>query len=219
VLCVSCIGNDFPELELRSQVLELTGRARPDMASLAPGSFDLPEGPNLNPPEMVIALLEKMTSQGIKPELECFDSGMVNAANLLIRQGRIHPPFYFNLLLGSRYGGPATARHLSGMVADLPPGAVWAGAGIGRFQLPVNVLALAMGGHCRTGLEDNIYQVWDRSLLATNAMLVRRIAELAETFGRPLASQVLAREMLGLVAPATCQASARDSSEPGSVAA
>ena len=107
-------------------------------------------------------------------------------------------PWYFNLLLGSRYSVPATARHLSNMVEDLPPGSVWSAAGIGLFQLPMNTLALAMGGHCRVGLEDNIYLVFDRSELATNGGLMDRLALLAETFGRPLASPARARIMLGL---------------------
>jgi 3-keto-5-aminohexanoate cleavage enzyme len=93
---------------------------------------------------------------------------------------------------------PATARHLSNMIEDLPPESVWSAAGIGLFQLPMNTLAIAMGGHCRVGLEDNIYYDFDRSELATNIGLVERIALLADTFGRSLASPLRARDILGL---------------------
>jgi 3-keto-5-aminohexanoate cleavage enzyme len=148
---------------------------------------------------MVLALGEKMVARGIKPELECFDFGMINAANMLIAKGHLgEPPYYFNLLLGSRYSVPATARHLSNMIEDLPPESVWSAAGIGLFQLPMNVLAIAMGGHCRTGLEDNIYHGFDRRELATNESLVERLAHISETFGRPLASSTRARALLGL---------------------
>lgn len=213
VVCVSCSGRNFPEFERRSEVLDLTGRARPDMASLTTTSLDFPTGPSVNAPDMVLALAEKMKRNGIKAELECFGFGMVNAALLLLRKGLADPPFYFNLLLGSRYSVPATARHLSNLVADLPEGAVWAAAGIGFFQLPMNTMAIAMGGHCRVGLEDNLYYGFDRSELATNAALVERVIRISETFGRPVASRARAREMLGL-GPAPASGSAvRDASQ------
>jgi uncharacterized protein (DUF849 family) len=206
VICVSCSGRNFPDLERRSEVLDLTGRAHPDMASLTMTSLDFPTGPSLNAPDMVVALAEKMIRNGIKPELECFDFGMINAANMLIRKGLLAPPFYFNLLLGSRYSVPATARHLSNMVADLPPGALWSAAGIGLFQLPMNVLAIAMGGHCRTGLEDNIFFGFKRGELGTNRAMAERLVRLTEEFGRPLASPAQAREMLGLTAAPAAEA-------------
>jgi uncharacterized protein (DUF849 family) len=199
IICVSCSGRNFPEFERRSEVLELTGPARPDMASLTLTSLDFPSGTSQNSPEMVIALAQKMVERGIKPELECFDFGMINAAKLLMGKGLLgNGPWYFNLLLGSRYSVPATARHLSNMVEDLPAGSLWSAAGLGLFQLPMNTLAIAMGGHCRTGLEDNIHFAFDRGELATNAGLMNRLALLAETFGRPLATSARARQLLGL---------------------
>ena len=176
-------------------------------------SLDFPTGTSQNSPDMVIALAEKMVDHGIKPELECFDFGMINAANMLIAKGLVGDgPHYFNLLLGSRYSVPATARHLSNMVADIPPDSVWSAAGIGLFQLPMNLLAIAMGGHCRVGLEDNIYHGFDRGELATNEGLVERVANISEAFGRPLASSARARTLLGL-----SRSAAR--SEPAAIAA
>jgi uncharacterized protein (DUF849 family) len=198
VICVSCSGRNFPEFERRSEVLELTGLAQPDLASLTLTSLDFPTGTSQNSPDMVVRLATRMAERGIVPELECFDFGMVAAANMLIGKGVLRPPFYFNLLLGSRYSVPATARHLGNMLVDLPPGSHWSAAGIGLYQLPMNTLALAMGGHCRVGLEDNIYFGFDRSELATNVGLVRRVKQLSETFGRPFASSREARELLGL---------------------
>jgi len=206
IICVSCSGRNFPEFERRSEVLELSGPARPDMASLTLTSLDFPSGTSQNAPDMVIALAAKMAERGIKPELECFDFGMINAANMLIGKGLLGDgPQYFNLLLGSRYSVPATARHLSNMLEDLPPDSVWSAAGIGLFQLPMNVLAIAMGGHCRVGLEDNIYYGFDRGELATNEGLVERVVNMSQAFGRPLASPAQARAMLGMD-PAPCGA-------------
>jgi 3-keto-5-aminohexanoate cleavage enzyme len=199
ITCVSCSGRNFPEFEQRSEVLELTGAARPDLASLTLTSLDFPTGTSRNEPEMVIALAQRMVERGVKPELECFDFGMINAANMLIARGLVgEPPYYFNILLGSRYSVPATARHLSNMLEDLPTQSLWSAAGIGLFQLPMNMLAIAMGGHARVGLEDNIYQGLDRGVLATNQGLVDRLAHLSETFGRPLAGPAEARALLGL---------------------
>ena len=199
IICVSCSGRNFPEFERRSEVLDLRGLARPDLASLTLTSLDFPTGTSQNAPDMVIALAEKMVANGIKPELECFDFGMVNAAQLLIGKGLLgEPPYYFNLLLGSRYSVPATARHLANLLVDLPPASLWSAAGIGLYQLPMNTLAIAMGGHCRVGIEDNVYYDFGRRELATNAALVARVAELSRTFGRPLATPARARELLGL---------------------
>jgi 3-keto-5-aminohexanoate cleavage enzyme len=201
VMCVSCSGRDFPELERRSEVLELTGLAHPDMASLTMTSLDFPTGPSVNAPNMVLALAAKMVANGIKPEIECFDFGMINAANMLISKGQLgEPPYYFNLLLGSRYSVPATARHLSNMLEDLPNDSLWASAGIGLFQLPMNALGIVMGGHCRVGIEDNIFYGFDRSQLATNPALVQRLTHIAESFGRPVATHAQARAMLRLAA-------------------
>jgi 3-keto-5-aminohexanoate cleavage enzyme len=183
IISVSCSARNFAELERRSEVLELTGAARPDLASLALTSLDLLTVTSHNAPDMVIALGEKMVRRGIKPELECFDLGMINAANMLIRKGLLgEPPYYFNLLLGSRYSVPATARHLSNLIQDLPGRSVWSATGGGLFQLPISTLAIAMGGHCRVELADNI----------------DGIARLAEIFGRSLATPARARELLGL---------------------
>jgi uncharacterized protein (DUF849 family) len=203
ITSVSCSGRDFPEFERRSEVLELTGAARPDMAGLTLTTLDFPTGTSQNPPDMVIALAEKMIAKGIKPALACLDYGMISAANMLIGKGLLGGgPHYFNLLLGSRYSVPATAKHLAGMVDDLPDDSVWSAAGIGLFQLPMNALAIAMGGHTRVGLEDNIFHGFDRSELATNQGLVERVADLSETFGRLLATPSHARAMLGLGPPA-----------------
>ena len=84
------------------------------------------------------------------------------------------------------------------MLEDLPGDALWSAAGIGLFQLPMNVLGIVMGGNCRVGLEDNIFFGFDRRQLATNVELVQRLVEIARSFGRPVATHVEARTLLGL---------------------
>ena len=113
-------------------------------------------------------------ARGIKPELEVLELGMINTAKLLIGKGLVPPPYYFNILLGSRHTTAATALNLSVAIAGLPCQSVWSGTGLGRFQVPVNMLSIAMGGHVRTGVEDNLYYDHERSRLASNEDLVRR---------------------------------------------
>ena len=111
----------------------------------------------MNDPETISGLAERMHACGIVPELEVFDLGMTDYAKYLRERGVLRPPFVFNLLLGSLGTLAATPLHLALLTQALPEGSTWAGAGIRRFQLPVNALAIASGWHVRVGLEDNLW--------------------------------------------------------------
>jgi 3-keto-5-aminohexanoate cleavage enzyme len=101
------------------------------------------------------------------------------------------------MVLGVRGGAPGTIQQLLHMVQMLPPGALWSACGIGRAQLPIGVAAMTMGGHVRTGLEDNLYYR-KGELAKSNAQLVSRLARIAGELGRPVASPAQAREILGI---------------------
>jgi 3-keto-5-aminohexanoate cleavage enzyme len=199
VLCVTTSGRTFPELERRMDVLALAGDAKPDMASLTLGSLNFRDGPSVNAIADIEALAARMAQAEIKPELEVFDLGMAQMAQRLLDRGLLgaSPP-YVNVLLGNVNTAPAHARALTAVLAELPAGAVWAAAGLGAAQLPVNGLAVFMGGHVRTGLEDNPH--WDAHTRepATNTMLIERVAALAAIAGRPLATAAQTRALLGL---------------------
>ncbi len=198
IVCVTTSGRTFGELEQRADVLALDGEARPDMASLTLGSLNFRDGPSVNSIATVRALAERMREQQIRPELEVFDTGMAYLAAVLADEGLLAPPLYANVLLGGINTAPARAETLAQIVRELPDGTVWAAAGLGGFQLPANGLAIFMGGHVRTGLEDNPW--WDHATRepATNAGLVHRVAALAELAGRRVATPEEARELLGL---------------------
>ena len=198
VICVSTSGRDVPELEKRADVLALEGDAKPDMASLTLGSLNFRTSASVNAPDTIVALAERMAERGIVPELEVFDTGMAYLAAELEDRGVLHGPLYANLILGSVNTAPATARDLAHLVDALPPGTTWAAGGIGPFQLPMNAMAVFMGGHVRTGLEDNPAMDAERTLPATNRALVERVTALAGTAGRPLATPAAVRERLGL---------------------
>ena len=198
IVSATTSGRRSGELEQRAAVLELDGDAKPDLASLTTGSLNFNDGPSVNSPDVITALAERMLARGIKPELEVLELGMINTAKLLIGKGLVPPPYYFNILLGSRHTTAATALNLSVAVAGLPRRSVWSGTGLGRFQVPVNLLSIAMGGHVRTGVEDNLYYDHERSRLASNEDLVRRLVRIATEAGRPVASAEVARGVLGL---------------------
>src|SRR5690606_29172536 len=109
-------------------------------------------------------------------------------------------PLHVQFVLGVKHALPARRDILEFEVAklkELMPEATWVAAGIGRHQLEVNRWSLELGGHCRTGLEDNVR--WDKDTLATsNAQLVERVAALCSDYGRRPATAAEARELLGL---------------------
>jgi 3-keto-5-aminohexanoate cleavage enzyme len=198
VLCATTSGRVFKSFEERSAVLDIEGDIKPDFASLSLGSMNFPTEASLNPPQMIERLAMKMAEKGISPELEVFETGMVNVAAYLIRKGHLRKPHYFNLFFGLLGTMPARMVDVCHQVHSLPQGAVWGAAAGGRFQLPVNTSALVMGGHVRVGLEDNLFYDYDKTVLATNEGLVKRVVRIASELGRPIAGPSDTRRMLGL---------------------
>lgn len=198
IVGVSTSGRNIPEFEKRSACLDLVGDARPDFASLTLSSLNFPKQASMNAPDMVAGLLQKMNSNGIRPELEVFDLGMVNYAHYLIKQGLLKPPYYFNILLGNIAGAQADLVSLGLMVEKLPEGAIWAVAGIGNCQLDANVMGLSAGGGVRIGIEDNIYANAERDVLISNKEQISRILKLSSTMGLRPYSHFEARHLLGV---------------------
>lgn len=172
-------------------------RLRPEIASFDCGSVNFGDGVFVNSPAFLDTLADRMIEYNVKPEIECFDSGMIENAMRLIDRGLLTPPFWFQFVLGVRGGAPATPQQLIHMVNQLPPNSHWSVCAIGRYQLPMNILAIAMGGHARTGLEDNIYYSY-RKLAEGNAPLVARVARIAREADRELATPDEVRGLLGL---------------------
>lgn len=201
IVCVSTTGRLWGELERRAEVLDLDGALKPDLASLTLGSLNFPRQASVNEPETIVALAERMAERGVMPELEIFELGMVDYAKHLIAREVLRPPFYFNLLLGSLGTLSASLLHLGLLTEALPEGSVWAGGGIGRFQLGVNALAIAAGAHVRVGLEDNLWLDERKERPASNLALVRRLVAIAEACEREIATPTQARGLIGLPAP------------------
>ena len=173
---------------------------RPDMASLSVGSNNFPTRVYENPPDLVDWLASEMLRHDVKPEIEAFDLSHVVQAARMQGDGRLKGPLYVQFVMGVKNAMPVDRAVFEFYVATLKrlaPDATWTGAGIGRDQLTLNRWSLELGGHCRTGLEDNVR--WDKDRLApSNAALVGRVAELCAEYGRHPATVAEARSLLSL---------------------
>lgn len=168
-ICVSLTGRNFPELEKRSAVLEL----KPDMGSLTMSSINFPKAASINQPDIILALIEKMEDNGVIPEIECFDSGMLNYTNYLINKGILKGPHYINVILGNLYNGQADLATVASILAAKPKDSVMCFGGIGKDQFKANMLGLLYADGVRVGIEDNLY--YKDRMLATNGKLLQRI--------------------------------------------
>jgi len=172
----------------------------PDMASLTVGSNNFPTRVYENSPDLVDWLASEMLKYKVKPEIEAFDLSHIFQAAKMQADGRLQGPLYVQFVMGVKNAMPADKRSFDYFVETLgrlAPDAQWCAAGIGRYQIEVNEWCVAAGGHCRTGLEDNIRI--DRDTLApSNAALVRRVVDFCDRYARPVATAAQARAILGL---------------------
>lgn len=198
VICVSLSGRTFRGFKKRAEPLQLEGEAKPDMGSLTLSSVNFNKQASLNSPDMIQTLAREMKHRDILPELEAFDTGMINYAKYLERKGLIEPPHYFNLILGNIACAQADLLHVSVMLRDLPPNSLWSLGGVGDYQLMMNSIAIAIGSGVRVGLEDNIWYDPARTKLARNSELIRRIHRLAEANERKIMKPAELRRLLNL---------------------
>ncbi|ROQ93291.1 BKACE family enzyme [Desulfosoma caldarium] len=171
-------------------------RLLPEMASFTTGSNNLPGIVYENSPQFLEFLAGVFNETGVKPEIEVFETGMINNALYLQRKGLIHPPLHFDFVLGAPGSMPGTVKNLLFLSESIPPGSTWSVAGIGKAEIPLATAAIVMGGHVRVGLEDNL--VMPDGSPATNAKLVEKIVRIARETGREIASPDEARRILSL---------------------
>jgi 3-keto-5-aminohexanoate cleavage enzyme len=177
--------------------LTLTGADRPDMATLTTGTVNF--GPDVfwNPRPLVRDIARRIRALGIKPEIECFDVGMIDEANVLAKEGLVDLPAHYDFVLGVPGALSARVDALEFMIKSLPEGSTWTVAAVGRHQLPFVEEAAVRGGNARVGLEDNIY-VSKGVLAQGNWELVAEAARRAKAKGRTLATPEEARKILRL---------------------
>jgi 3-keto-5-aminohexanoate cleavage enzyme len=176
---------------------------KPDMGTLNAGTLNFGDEIFVNHPQDIVRLAEAFKEFGVVPEVEVYESGMIDVVGKLVKKGIItHTPLHMQFVLGvpgGMSGKPKNLLYMQEHLAEEIPTATWAVAGIGRWHLPTAMLALVSGGHIRCGFEDNIF--YHKGIVAdSNAQLVARIARIAEEIGRPLATPAQAREILALPA-------------------
>lgn len=171
-ICVSLTGRMFPEFEKRSEVLEL----KPDMGSLTMSSINFPKQASINEPDIILRLIEKMHSFGVIPEIECFDSGMLNYAKYLASKKLLEPPFYVNVIFGNMYNAQVDLATVSSILCNKLDNSVMCFGGIGSQQLKANTLGLMYANGVRIGLEDNLYL--EDKFKTTNIQLLNRMHSL-----------------------------------------
>ena len=185
-------GRIFKTFDTRAQVLTL----KPQSASLTTGSVNFANFIYENEPALIEYLAEIMFKNNIKPELEIFDTGMIQNALALKKKGLLKEPLQFNFVMGIKGAMTATPKNLLHCVEMLPPDSVWQVSVVGPAHVQMSTIAIAMGGNVRVGLEDNLQ--YSPGVLATNVMLVERITAIAKACGRDIATPDEAREILGL---------------------
>ena len=170
-----------------------------EMGTLNLGTMNFGDGVFLNPRPDVVTVATRLRERGLVPECEVYDAGMLDTLRWLLERGHLAAPYHVQLVLGVPGGMAASERNLRFLVEGLPEPAHWSVAGVGRAQLPMAERALALGGHVRVGLEDNLFVA--KGVLARGSdELVALAVELAGRAGRAVATPDEARAILGIPA-------------------
>jgi len=209
-VCIEAIKNRCPDVIIQPSTGGAVGMSNeerlqpiyleppPEMATLDCGTCNFGgDEIFINTENTIIEFAKKMNERGIKPELECFDKGMLDMALKLHDKGHIKDPMHFNFVLGVNGGIKASARDLIFLVESIPNDSTYSVCAIGRHEFPMVTLSIIMDGHARVGFEDNVYL--SKGVLAkSNGELVEQVVRISRELGREIATPMEARKILGL---------------------
>jgi len=174
---------------------------KPEMASYDCGSMNwMHSALFLNTPAFLTELGNNMQEWGVKPEIEAFDPGMIANAAYYLKKGVLKAPLHFQFCMGCANGIPGNMKNLVFMketMESLCPGSTWSCFGVGHCALEMLYGAVAMGGHIRVGMEDNVMYAKGQ-LAESNVQFVERAARVIREFGNDVATPAEARQILGL---------------------
>lgn len=171
---------------------------RPEMASFDCGSMNwLHTAVFENHPRFLEKLGPTMKEYGVKPEIEIFDAGMVYNALYYLKKGVLEAPLHFQFVLGAAGGMAATVENLVFLKSLIPADSTWGALGIGKGHLPILYASLALDGHVRVGMEDNIFYA-PKVLAKSNADFVERTKRTAFEIGKEIATPAETRQLLNL---------------------
>ena len=198
ILNLTTSGDIYATDETRMQhVREL----KPEMASYDCGSMNwLNFGLFINSPSFLETLGKLFQETNTKPEIEAFDPGMIANAAYYIKKGVLKAPLHFQFCMGCANGIPGSVKNLLFMketMDQLCPGSTWSCFGVGHSAMEIMYAAVALGGHIRVGMEDNVMYAKGQ-LAESNAQFVKRAVRVIEEFGREAATPAEARAILGL---------------------
>jgi 3-keto-5-aminohexanoate cleavage enzyme len=171
-------------------------RLLPEMGSFTTGSNNLPGIVYENSPQFLEFLAGVYRETGVRPEIEVFETGMIANALILQKKGYLKPPLHFDFVLGALGAMPGTIKNLLFLSESIPAGSTWSVAGIGKAEIPLSAAAIALGGHVRVGLEDNL--TLPDGTAASNALLVEKVVRIAREIGREIGTPEEARQILSL---------------------
>jgi len=190
-------GSDIASAEERVKHIEM---CLPEVCSLDVCTQNQLDGDKayvyLNTEYTLRKMAKRFQELGVKPEIEVFSPGDILLANKMLEEGLFDAPPMYQIVMGTRWGLPATPETLIYMKSLLPKGAIWAAFGIARMQMPMVAQAVLLGGNVRVGLEDNLYL--SRGVFATNGQLVEKARSIIEGMGYEVATPDEAREILAL---------------------
>lgn len=167
----------------------------PEIGTFDAGSFNwMPDGVFVNSPQFLERLGRTLTELSVKPEFEIFDSGQMYNVAHYAKQGILTSPLHYQFVLGVPGGMPSDVESLIYLKNLLPAGSTWGAFGVGRDNQKIVYATLALGGHVRVGLEDNVYL--SRGVKATNLQLVERAVRVIREFGKDVATPDEARQIL-----------------------
>lgn len=190
------LGGAGTDIQTPEERHEPINELLPEICTLDCGSLNFGDQIYISPTEWLRKQVRLIQQSGVKPELECFDTGQIRFAKQLIKEGLIDGDPLFQLCLGIPWGAEADAETMIYMRDKLPENAQWSAFGIGRNQLPIAAQSVLLGGHVRVGLEDNLYL--EKGVLATNSQLVEKAVSIIESLGTKPMSPEEARSQLGL---------------------
>lgn len=171
---------------------------KPALASFDCGSMNwMHSSVFVNHPKFLEELGMLMQEVGTKPEIEIFDAGMIYNSLHYIKKGVLKAPAHYQFVLGAAGGATATVENLVYLKNLIPEGSTWSALGIGKGHVPIMLATVALGGHLRVGMEDNVmFSVTE--LAESNAQLVKRAADIITISGNEVATPDDAREILGI---------------------
>ncbi len=170
---------------------------KPEMATYDAGTLNAGDGIFENSFDFLEKLGKCCIDNGIKPEVEVMDFGMINTAKVYLKKGFLQAPIHWDFVLSYGISGcPATPKNLCHMLDEIPEGSTWSAFGVGNAHMPILYTTLALGGNPRVGLEDCIWYAKD--VPATNLSLVERAARVIKEYGNDVATTAEAREILSL---------------------